>query len=212
MARSLRVQSLLEAPKFHAPAVPQEAHKCQINDSAWFFWAGDSELQRLGWAGPAPEEWIILVEAVGALFLGKSLRRLEESSFRELEAWLRDRNSQAALGPSEEALLEAAYRRLREMVRFQEPRRAFVFPSEKSFAELALAEQIRELKAFFSSDKLAGLARNGGRIELLDLVDFDVIIALDNGGVPRGPLLDWLQLALAESFREPRLNLIPEEF
>jgi hypothetical protein len=75
-----------------------------------------------------------------------------------------------------------------------------------------LSEKIRELKAFFSSERLSGFYKNGGEIELLDVEEFTLYIALNCGTIPEGALLDWLQMSLAETFREPRLNLVPEPF
>jgi hypothetical protein len=90
--------------------------------------------------------------------------------------------------------------------------RDYRFPSEKTFAALSLPEKIQQLKAFFSSERMSGFYRQGGRLEVLDVEGMTVYIALFCGTIPPGALLDWLQLTLSETFREPALNLVPEEF
>ncbi len=88
----------------------------------------------------------------------------------------------------------------------------YSFPSELAFASLTLTDKIRELKAFFLSAQLSPFYRRGGKLELLDVEDSTVFIALDSADVPLEPLLDWLQSSAVKVFREPSLNLIPEAF
>jgi hypothetical protein len=179
-------------------------------------WKGRENFEEWGYQGPWTEGERVILEAMGHLLKNKSWQKIKEITLREAEAWLRDRNSEPAFSPEEMGILPQMWGQLQAQIEhsFKSGRvlSDFRFPSEKSFEKLNLSEKIRELKAFFSSERLSGFYKNGGEIELLDVEEFTLYIALNCGTIPEGALLDWLQMSLAETFREPRLNLVPEPF
>ncbi len=135
---------------------------------------------------------------------------------REIDFYLRERNSVPTFSSETLSQLEQSWglivSAMMEWKSSGKTLQNYRFPSEKVFRKLSLPEKIHELKAFFSSEKLAGFYRAGGKIELLDVSDTTVYVALSTGTIPQKALLDWLQLTLAEELREPAINLIPEEF
>jgi hypothetical protein len=156
-----------------------------------------------------------MLESLGQILKGKPWSVSQNLTLREAEAYLRDTNSQAALPlESYESLVEfwPFLQKTLQSWSAVKVLKGYQFPSEKVFKTLPLAEKIRELKAFFSSEKLAGFYRQGGELEVLDVEDMTVYLALKSGSIPHAPLLDWLQITLAETFREPSLNLVPEDF
>ncbi len=135
---------------------------------------------------------------------------------REIDFFLRERNSIPTFSAETLTSLEESWEMIvSAMMEWKSSGKTlqnYRFSSEKVFRMLSLPEKIHELKAFFSSEKLAGFYRAGGKIELLDVSETTVFIALSTGTIPEKALLDWLQLTLAEELREPAINLIPEEF
>jgi len=216
MKWSLRAQNILTKTQFSLPEIPSDWQKCHSNDGRVVAWKGRENFEEWGYQGPWTEGERVILEAMGHLLKNKSWQKIKEITLREAEAWLRDRNSEPAFSPEEMGILPQMWGQLQAQIEhsFKSGRvlSDFRFPSEKSFEKLNLSEKIRELKAFFSSERLSGFYKNGGEIELLDVEEFTLYIALNCGTIPEGALLDWLQMSLAETFREPRLNLVPEPF
>ena len=213
---SSRALECLKNPQFSLPESSELRGGCQWNDTRGVAWDGSATCERWGYWGDWSEGERALLEAFGRILRGKAWGKAQEIGLRETEAYLRDRNSQPALPVESYQRLALVWEELQQRVsRWSSGSRSFVeyrFPSEKAFKTLSLPEKIHELKAFFSSERMSGFYRQQGRIEVLDVEDVTVFIALDGGGIPEAPLLDWLQMTLAETFREPALNLIPERF
>lgn len=211
---SLRALNILKNPSFRREEIPPSWFKCHLPDARSLGWAGHASVENWGYHGGWSEAEQVLLEALGQLLKNKSWEKITEISLREAEAWLRDRNSVPALPAEGLSVMEELWPRIQqEVVRSFKTKRVlsdYRFPSEKSFEKLSLSEKIRELKAFFSSDRLSGFYKSGGEIEVLDVEEFTLYVGLHSGSIPEGALLDWLQMTLAEVYREPRLNLIPE--
>jgi hypothetical protein len=218
---SQRARAYVEAHT-HSAAAPKGADASvpygerQYADGGLVWWAGHGECLNFCYSGDWDAAHVALWEAAAHLMKGRPWAKCAELTPREIEFFLRDRNS----APAVPALaLEAFGERWRELLealaawtRAGRVLGAYRFPSDESFARLALPDKIRELKAFFLSEKLAPFFARGGKLELVDVDGTTVFIALDTVDVPRGAFLDWLQMLAAEEFREPSLNLVPEEF
>jgi hypothetical protein len=214
-AWSLRAQNLsLKLPE-HTHTT-QKGHLVRVSAERWVEFVGDKNLERIHFSPSWSVASQLLLLALGEILRGKPLESAKNLSLRELEAFLRDRNSEPSIPSENYQDLEQEWPRIQSQISAvmstEISSGPYEFAGGRVFAMLSLSEKIQELKAFFSSETLLGLTRSGGRIELLDVQGFDVFIALDSGSVPESALLDWLQLKLAEIFREPSLNLIPESF
>lgn len=212
---SQRAQKLLPLLPQHTQTQLQ-GHRIVLDSTLWIEWIGEKSLENLSFSSSWSQGAQVLFLALKEILRGKPLESAKNLSLREIESFLRDRNSEPAL-PSESFEDLALHwpriqGQLTSISSSSQSAGAYEFSAGKVFAALSLSEKIQELKAFFSSETLLGLRRSGGRVELLDVQEFDVFIALDSGSVPESALLDWLQLKLSETYREPSLNLIPESF
>lgn len=212
---SSRAQKTLQHPQFTLHSTPTGWGECQWTDTLKVCWSGRERCEGWGIIGEWGDGERVMLESLGQIIKNKTWSVSQNLTLREIEAYLRDTNSRSAL-PSEN------YQSLEEFWPFLQKAllswstvkvlKGYQFPLEKVFKTLPLAEKIRELKSFFSSEKLAGFYRQGGEIEVLDVEDTTVYIALNPATIPEAALLDWLQMTLAETFREASLNLIPEGF
>lgn len=213
---SSRALKTLQNAQFSLSKIPAGWGECHLNDTRVLCWQGREKCEGWGYLGAWTEGEKAILEALGQLLKNKSWSMVQEISLREAEAWLRDRNSQAALPVDSYQELQSFWGNIQQAIKEWSTAglvlRDYRFPSEKVFTTLSLPEKIQQLKAFFSSERMSGFYRQGGRIEVLDVDGMTVYIALYCASIPQGALLDWLQLTLAETFREPALNLIPEEF
>ncbi len=212
---SQRAQKLVKKVPEHTHT-QLNGHRFQLNERLWIEWIGDNQLENITFSKDWSLASQVLLLALKEILRGKPLESAKNLSLREIEYFLRDRNSEPAL-PSESFLdlsdqWSKVTTQLSTLTAVSQSIGSYQFSSGKVFALLSLSEKIQELKAFFSSETLLGLKRSGGRIELLDVQEFDVFVALDSGSVPESALLDWLQLQLVDTYREPSLNLIPESF
>lgn len=211
---SQRAQGLLEKCDFQL-APPSEKHgKCQYDDGRLVWWRGNEICEGWGYS----EAWNLpskaLLEAAGVLILKKNWSKIQEISVRELEYFLRDKNSQVAISDNFLNEFAPVWTEIQQAV--QHWRHAGVslqdyhFSKVIPFKDLPLAEKIHELKSFFLSKKLAPFYQRGGQLEVVDVSDCTVYLALQTGEIPQGAFLDWLQIIACEEFQEPTLNLLPE--
>lgn len=213
---SARALALLQSPRF-AQLAPTTPHgERQYSDGRVVWWSGSEICAEWGYWGAWSAGDKILLEAAGQLIKGQKWGRLEELSARELEFFLRDRNSVPAL---EETLVEGfaqTWTELKAVIHEWRQSglslRPYTYSQKLPFGALKTVDKIHEFKAFLLSDKLMGFYQRGGRIELLDVEDCTLFIALDTGDIPQGAFLDWLQIVAAEALSEPAINLIPEPF
>ena len=194
----------------------QKGHLLKLSDVLWIEVQGDKNLESIHFSPSWQLGSQVLLLALAQILRGKPLESAKNLSLREIEAYLRDRNSEPALPSETHADLTELWSRIQgqlsSLTAQSAEGKSYEFATGRVFAMLSLSEKIQELKSFFSSETLLGLRRSGGKIELLDVQDFDIFIALDSGSVPEAALLDWLQMKLVEVFREPALNIIPESF
>lgn len=215
-ALSQRAQTLLNSPRFQLIPPTQPHGERQYDDGRVFWWKGGETCEGIGYQGPWSSAHRVLFEAAGVLLEKRPWARWQELSAREMEFFLRDKNSQVAL--PEEFILEftQTWQELQAVIaqwlQSGVSLRPYSYALGAPFKELPLKDKIHELKAFFLSDKLAPFFQRGGRLEVLDVVECTVYLALDSVDIPPGAFLDWLQIMASETFQEPSLNLVPEAF
>jgi len=96
---SQRAQKLaLQLP--HHTQTQLNGHRIVLNQSLWIEWIGEKNLENLSFSGSWSLGSQILFLALKEILRGKSLESAKNLSLREIESFLRDRNSEAAL-PSE---------------------------------------------------------------------------------------------------------------
>ena len=213
---SQRVHSLLLSPRFKSAPAAHSHGERQYDDGRILWWSGPQNCEEWGYEGPWTDSEKVMWEAAGVLLKGQKWGRLQEITPRELEFFLRDKNSQMALPEDDiksflvywQDLQSVVLQWLQSGVSLQ----AYHYTLKVPFKELALRDKIHELKAFFLSDKLSPYYQRGGKLELIDVQECTVYLALETGDIPSGAFLDWLQIIAAETFSEPTLNLIPEGF
>jgi hypothetical protein len=213
---SQRAKSLLEQYSQREDVFTEGMIKCQIADGLWVAFKGQVECEEVLFSNQWPQACQVLFLSFEKIMKKKEWSSAKTLSLRELEAFLRDRNSEPALPPESFAILENNWPKILQSIdqigSTSQGHVSYQFSSQKVFATLSLPEKIQELKSFFSSEILLGFYRQGGRVEVLDIEDFTVYVALDCGSIPEAPLLDWMQMKLVETFRESALNIIPEAF
>jgi len=213
---SIRARATLEKPQFSLTEIPAKWGKCQFTDTLHVGFSGKEICEEWGYSGGWGQVEQAMLEALGMILKKKSWSKIKEISPREVEYFLRDRNSVPAFPEENKDLITTQWQHLVQAIEqwklSGKTLLDYRFPSEKSFKTLSLPEKIHELKSFFSSERLAGFYRQGGKIEVLDVDGETIYVALFCAQVPEGALLDWLQLVLVETFREPTLNLVPEPF
>lgn len=213
---SQRALALLQTPRFESAAPPTPHGERQYDDGKLIWWAGKDSCEGFGHHGPWSETEKVLWEAAGVMLKGQKWGRWQEISSRELEFFLRDKNSQRAL--PEEALesFHPLWIEIQSVVvqwlQSGVSLAPYIFTHKVAFRDLSLRDKIHELKAFFLSDKLSPFYQRGGKLEVLDVQDCTVYLALDTADIPQGAFLDWLQIMSAETFHDPTINLIPEAF
>lgn len=215
--RSQRAQSILTAPKFqHSPPETGVYGHRQYDDGRLVWWQGSQNCEAWGYAGKWSDDARALLEAAGTILKNQRWARLQELGARELEFFLRDKNSQIAITEAALSEFTSVWGELQASVHNWLQSGVSLAPyrySQKAvFRSLPLADKIHELKAFFLSDKLQAFYQRGGKLEVLDVVESTVYLALETGDIPQGAFLDWLQIIAAETFSDSALNLIPEDF
>ena len=95
---STRAQKILEAPRFWKKEVSPSMRK--FPGSGILLWVdveGDSQsVKNLSFSGSLETIHILVLESMAGLLIGKKISLLDQMTLRECEAFLRDRNSEAA--------------------------------------------------------------------------------------------------------------------
>lgn len=171
-------------------------------------------VKKLSYFGDLSDGFVLVMESMANLLIGKNISFLSELSVRECEAFLRDRNSQMSfedLSPQDESELRKIFQWLRN---FPLPKisREYQFSSQKGpFGALKLVDKVRELKAFLNSPEILNLYQRSVSPELVDVDDLTVYVSVPYRTENDRALFDELHTMGVETFREESLNFIPEE-
>lgn len=201
---SNQAKNLLNQPKF------------VIKDSsAWSYWkaAGEGEGLRLRFKGENSDWKIILSEAVARLCEGKAPERLEQLDFREIDAFLRDRNSEPGWELSESEVKEAEGYLQNIKVGITLSYTEVNLPTvwvHGQFKKLSLPDKIKTVKSLFNGPFVQNLYRGITPPALLDVEDLTVFLQVPYETDEHRSRLDDLHSWLVFTLKEPDLNLIPE--
>ncbi len=170
-------------------------------------------VKNLSFAGNLPDHMIVLIESAGEIMKNRSIDLLDSLSLRECEAYLRDKNSQAAIenldSEDDESLKKILYwlKRLpREMAGGP-----YEFSSEKGrFADLKLVDKVRELKAFLASFEVQSLYSGRLGPELVDVDGLMVFVSAPYSSSEEKGLFEELHLLAVATYQDENINFIPE--
>jgi len=156
---------------------------------------------------------IVILEAIGQLISGKELSRLERLSFRECEAFLRDRNSEPAL----EGVDEVFENRFTALITWLRTLRSFGAGTEYEydyskgpFRNLKTTDRIKELKAFLNSSEVRSLYQGQTPPQLVDLDELTAYVSAPYSSDEQRALFEELHTLGVGVFHEDELNFIPE--
>ncbi len=170
-------------------------------------------VKKMSYYGTLLDYQKVILIALEKLLKNKPLEVLESFSIRELEAFLRDRNSVAALEnlPPE---LEGQFRLFLTWLRLwpvpSDHSTQYEFTQGKSFEQLGLVEKVSELKSFFHSENVMRIYQGRPKPEFIDISSLDIFLNVPYETEDDKALLHDLHELLVMTFREEKLNLIPE--
>jgi hypothetical protein len=211
---SQRALALLEAPRFYTKDAGQGMRRYfgAPAFAAILEWEGDI-VKNLSFSGELPHEWLLLLESMATLMVGKPASRWDQLTFRECEAFLRDRNSQPAFEEVPLEIEEAFKKILQWFKHFPRLNRGeeYAFSSEKGpFRNLKLTDKVRELKGFLNSPDIHQLYQGLPVPELVDVEELTVYLTVPYASEREKALFEELHSLGVEAFQEESLNFIPE--
>jgi hypothetical protein len=215
LIKSQRAIDLLKSPQAIVNPDTSQMRKYPSDElNLWVKIERDNQnVKKLSFAGILADHEKVLLEAVAALMKGRPLTHLENLSFRECEAFLRDRNSEMALEnvpANDEGKFKKFFTWLK-VVPLETPAQDYQFSSERGpFSKLKLVDKIRELKAFLSSFEVRELYRGVVSPELVDVDDLTVYIQAPYQSERDRALFEELHILGVSIFQEENLNFIPE--
>lgn len=212
---SSRAQKILEAPRYQTSEVSPRMRKFPGSGMAlWVEIEGSPQsVKKLSYSGPLEKIQVLILESLASLLEGKKINLLEKLTVRECEAFLRDRNSEAAFEgwtSEDEKNFQAVFNWLRAWP-FKDPSQSYSYAKEKGpFRLLKLADKVRELKAFLASREIAALYATTRAPELVDVEDLTVYVQVPYSTETERALFEDLHERGVEIFSEDELNFIPE--
>lgn len=212
---SSRAKKILEIPRYMKAEVTPTMRKYPGSGILlWIEVEGDPlSVKNLSYSGTLEAFHVLILESMASLLIGKKLSLLENLSVRECEAFLRDRNSEAAFegwGQDDEKLFHSIFQWIRVWP-FRNSSQNYVYPREKgSFRQLRLADKVREIKAFLSSSEITALYGESRRPELIDVEELTVFVEAPYASESEKSLFKELHERGVEAFGEDELNFIPE--
>ena len=213
--KSVRAKKLLDTPVSIKNDLLTGMKRFPFDDvKVWASLEWDqNNVKNLSFFGELNEGQRIILEALGLLMKNKAINYLDQISLRECEAFLRDRNSEAAItGMSEEE--ENFFKRMSRWLRSWsrgEVGQNYKFPSEKGpFKQLKLVDKIREMKAYLASAQILTLYQDKAAPELVDLEDLTVYVQAPYATDSDKEVFHELHILGVEAFQEENLNFIPE--
>jgi hypothetical protein len=213
--KSSRAKKLLETPVAYSEQATSQMRvysRGPFKILVGLEWDGEN-VKKLSFSGSLQPEERLLVESLAHILRGRSLAVLDQLTLRECEAFLRDRNSEAAiegLSPELEDVFKNFFLWLRHSTQAG-PSELYEFPSGKGpFARLKIVDKIRELKAFLNSEQVSRIYQQVPRPELIDVEDLTVFVQVAYSSEKERELFEELHFLGVTVFREQELNFIPE--
>jgi hypothetical protein len=215
IVKSQRAKTILSQPRFRRAELDREMKRYPGDRLAlWCKVELDLNIvKNLSFYGTVSDAEAALLESMASLLIGKPISKLDELTVRECEAFLRDRNSEAAIDGMTETD-ETELRKVFLWVRAtpsRGPAKEYRFHSEKGpFRGLKLVEKVRELKAFLNAPEILTLYQGLVPPELVDVEELTVYIQAPYGSPRERGLFEQLHLLGVHAFQEENLNFIPD--
>ena len=215
VVKSIRAKKLLENLRYYKETIWPGMKKFPGSGPDLYF---DMELENeivknLSFFGPIDDVTKVLFESMASLLINRPMSKLDTFSLRELEAYLRDKNSEASLEEmteSDDIYLKKVFQWLKTLSR-KPVSKDYSFHSEKGlFRDLKLADKIKEIRAFLNSPLILTLYRDTASPELVDVEGMTVYINAPYGSQKEKELFEELHLLGVEAFQDENLNFIPE--
>jgi hypothetical protein len=215
IVKSQRAKALLSRPRFVKLELDADMKRYPGDRIAlWCKVELDLNIvKNLSFFGQLSDAETVLLESMASLLIGKPIIKLDDLTVRECEAFLRDRNSEAAIDEMTDNL-EAQLRKVFQWIRAtpsRGPAKEYRYPSEKGpFRVLKLVDKVRELKAFLNSPEILILYQGMTLPELVDVDELTVYIHAAYESQREKGLFDSLHLLGVQAFQEVNLNFIPD--
>lgn len=213
--KSIRANKLLAEPRFVKAELDPQMKRYPGDDLVLWVrldWE-QNYVKNLSFFGQLSDFQKIILESMASLLINKPITLLETLSIRECEAFLRDKNSEAAFeGMTEvdENELKKVFQWVKAWPKFM-PAKEYSFSNEKGpFHQLKVVDKIKEIRAFLNSPEILTLYQNLVRPELVDVEDLTVYIHAPYGSAEEKSIFEELHILGVEAFQEENLNFIPD--
>jgi hypothetical protein len=195
------------------PEMKDGVHLSQPQRSFRLEWENDL-LKSLHYSGEWGQYEQVFLEAIADLCQNQPIKRLELLTLREIFHYLKLSPKDQLFSDRADSLVEKSWGELLIMLKDHiieaSEGEAFPFHELGAWEKLTFTERISWIKRYFLSKELLRFRREGGKIELLDLEESTLYIHFYEGNVSKDAFLDWLGMKMAEDFKCPRLNIVPE--
>lgn len=174
----------------------------------------ESEIvKNLSYFGDIDEVHKVLFESMACLLMNRPISKLDALTLRELEAYLRDRNSEPSLEKmteSDDIYFKKVFGWLKNISKKPLSKNYHFSSENRPFCELKLADKIKEIRGFLNSPEILTLYRNVGIPELVDVEEMTVYLNVPYSSKEEKELFHELHQLGVEAFRDENLNFIPE--
>jgi hypothetical protein len=213
--KSSRANKLLEYPQAFSTELTSAMRR--FPDESLPIWCAiereNDVVKAISFHGEVTSWEKVVLEGLAFLLKGKKNSSLDSLTVREIEAFLRDRNSETALENLPENT-EERFRKLFHWLRIAPHAgggEEYQFSSEKGpFRSLKLVDKVRELKAFLNSPDVLSLYHHLPRPELVDVDEVTVYVQAPYQTEREKALFEELHILGVAAFQEENLNFIPE--
>jgi len=170
-------------------------------------------VKNLSFFGPTDDVKKVLFETMASLLINRPISKLDTFSLRELEAYLRDKNSEASLEEmteNDDIYLKKVFQWLKTLGKKVVPQEYTFHSGNRPFRDLKLADKIKEIRAFLNSSPILTLYRDTALPELVDVEGMTIYINAPYGSQNEKELFEELHLLGVDAFQDENLNFIPE--
>lgn len=170
-------------------------------------------VKNLSYYGELADHEKVLIESMAGLVVNKTLSIFQTLTFKECEAFLRDRNSELAIAGLD-GEVEAQFKKLFSWVGswpvFEPPKEYRFAAQAGGFRKLKVADKIIEIRAFLNSPQIVQLFEGSQRPQLVDIDDLTVYLEAPYQTAQERGLFEELHTLGVRTFGEESLNFIPD--
>jgi len=168
-------------------------------------------VKKLSYFGDLEDHEIVFLEALSILLSQKPVHFSLQLSLREVDFYLRDKNSQPSMSVFEDSL---SFKNLMGFIASwpkQENDKIYHFPSQLGpFRALSLIDKVKEFQSFLLSRDVAEIYPEGAP-RLLDIEGETIYLEVQDLSSEEKNKFESLHFLAVSAFQDEELNLIPEE-